>query len=220
MFAYIFQTPRVWKPKRGVTHGQKAYVLNVSYHELENSPHDKESLLMVLQMRLDACKLYGGCFDIGHEVWFYKQVDRYLTLDGTVDPYIRKGCAEVLVVINNHCLSRRLYTCDKIKMVNTYLEDLEDVIPSPVYHMPCCSRRISMSSSSSSSSPSPWTWFQVDKWADLGPQYHTTSLRTMSSNGSVDTDVVNWRDALKGWDDATFKNMDDYEVYNQFSSVV
>ena len=44
--------------------------------------------------------------------------------------------------------------------------------------------------------------------------------RTMSSNGSVDTDVVNWRDALKGWDDATFKNMDDYEVYNQFSSVV
>ena len=228
MFAYIlcalltgfrYGFKKTIKPTFDVTHGQKTYILNISYHELEKySPYDKASLLMVLQMRLDASKLYGG-FDIGHEFWFYKQVDRYLTMDGTVDPYIRKGCAEALVLINNHCLSRQLYTCDKIKMVNTYLEDLKDVIQSPVDHMPC-SRRISMSSSSSSSSPSPWTWFQVDKFVDLGPQYHTTSLRTLSSNGSVDTDVVNWRDALKGWDDATFKNMDDYEVYNQFSSVV
>lgn len=66
---------------------------NILYHDL--GFHDKENILIALQLRLVQSDLYGG-MDEGHEHYWWNLWRLYKSTHGTVSDKIRRGCQRAL----------------------------------------------------------------------------------------------------------------------------
>lgn len=108
--------------------------MNLEYHRRERifeADGDRESLLIALQLRLEASELYGG-MDPGHAEWFWKQAEKFNAARGGNGPgvstEVRKRCADVLYKINSAYFQAMAWNRMSPRCVGRhglYLEDLE-----------------------------------------------------------------------------------------------